>query len=63
VGLARKDVRDLLGEPATVSDETGSQVWTYRDSGVVKFQQFFVLSWEAPAPASAAAPSLSDSGK
>jgi hypothetical protein len=48
IGLARRDVRDLLGEPATISDNTGDQVWTYSDGGTVRFQKFFVTAWTAP---------------
>jgi hypothetical protein len=47
-GSARRDVRDLLGEPASISDSTGDQVWTYPDGGTVHFKQFFVDVWSAP---------------
>jgi hypothetical protein len=47
-GLARRDVRDLLGEPATIFGDTGDQLWTYPDGGTVQFQKFFVTVWNAP---------------
>ena len=47
-GLARRDVRDLLGEPSDISDNTGDQVWTYSDGGSVHFKKFFVVDWSAP---------------
>lgn len=47
-GLARRDVRDLLGEPSDISDNTGDQVWTYPDGGSVHFKKFFVVDWSAP---------------
>ena len=48
IGLPRRDVRELLGEPVDISDTTGDQVWTYLDGGVVRFEKFFVTAWSVP---------------
>jgi hypothetical protein len=47
-GLARRDVRALLGNPAAISDDSGDQIWTYADGGTVQFHKFFVTVWNAP---------------
>ena len=48
VGLPRREVRYILGEPSSISDDSSSQVWTYSDGGVVHFKSFFVAEWHAP---------------
>ncbi|MEO6004358.1 MAG: hypothetical protein ABIZ04_24835 [Opitutus sp.] len=48
IGLARREVRELLGEPKVISDESGDQTWTYPGEGTVSFRHFFVTAWHDP---------------
>ena len=48
MGLGRRDVRELLGEPTAISDDSGDQVWTYPGDGKITFHQFFVTTWNDP---------------
>lgn len=48
LGLSRRDVRFVLGDPASVSDDTGDQVWTYADGGRVRFHEYFVAEFSSP---------------
>lgn len=45
VGMTRKEARFALGDPDSISDETGDQAWTYKGRGTVTFHNYFVVSW------------------
>jgi hypothetical protein len=61
LGMARRSVREILGEPNESRGSDGELEWSYSDGGTVRFENFFVVTWVSPGTqATAKAPPRAD---